>query len=91
MHSAPEPKSGVSTNSTTLVKLYVEEAVGFEPTDRFQPADFKSAAIDHSATLPLVREVRFELTRPNGQKILSLLRLPISSLAVNHTSYFGIA
>lgn len=58
----------VSTNSTTLALNCLEEAVGFEPTDRFQPADFKSAAIDHSATLPVVREVGLEPTRPTVKK-----------------------
>ena len=55
-------RPAVSTNSTTLALNCLEEAVGFEPTDRFQPADFKSAAIDHSATLPMVREVGLEPT-----------------------------
>lgn len=68
MHSAPVSKTGVSTNSTTLALNYLEEAVGFEPTDRFQPADFKSAAIDHSATLPLVLEVGLEPTRPTVKR-----------------------
>jgi hypothetical protein len=53
----------------------MEEEVGFEPTDPFEPLVFKTRAIDHSTTLPcLVPLERFELS------VLLLLRetaLPI--------------
>lgn len=32
--------------------LFLEEDVGFEPTDPFEPPDFKSGAISLSANLP---------------------------------------
>ena len=56
-------RPAVSTNSTTLALNCLEEAVGFEPTDRFQPADFKSAAIDHSATFPKYDTSSFRLEK----------------------------
>ena len=43
--------------------VLLAEAVRFELTDLLQPAVFKTAAIDHSATLPglLERDTRIEL------------------------------
>ncbi len=34
--------------------IKMEEEVGFEPTDPFEPLVFKTRAIDHSTTLPLL-------------------------------------
>ena len=47
---ALDPKSSVSTNSTT--DAFFAEDVGFEPTVPLGTMLFKSTAIDHSANLP---------------------------------------
>ena len=35
-----------------LLKIKMEEEVGFEPTDPFEPTVFKTVVIDLSTTLP---------------------------------------